>query len=357
MQRLRALLLGFGLITGIVTCGPLSSRDKPNSAGADAMGGDDSGSAGSDQGGNPVSSAGSGGEPGEPGGAGPELGGAPAQGGGAGGSAGEAGAGGEPPQEPVGPYTIATDQVTPTGIAVDQKYAYWANRDAGTILRCPRYGCAEQTPTVLGADVGKPLGLSVDATHVYWINESVIVDSVATGSVYKCPLSGCQGAPTLVTDWQVGNGGNKLLDVQVVGSTLYIAAWPMLGTCSIEGCDAPTTIAGGPYVAVETDAQYFYGSCFGWSQLVRCPLGGCGEGNADQLKLATASARALTVDASNVYLASADQIAKCPLAGCGEAEPEVVTKDDGISPFGLTSNATRLYFTNVDHGTVVSIPK
>jgi hypothetical protein len=361
MSRLRALVWSVGLLAAMVDCGPLSSRDKSGRASADAVGGEySSGGAGAHLGGSETNNAGDdarGGADSELGGASSSLSGAAGESGGAAGMNGEAGAGGEPEPEPVGPYTIASGQLEPTGIAVSEKYVYWANREAGTIVRCPRFGCGDDEPTVLAPDAGAPRGLTIDATHVYWIDEGELIENVRNVSLYKCPLSGCLAEPTLVTDWATGNASNGLLDVHAVGETLYVAAWPMLGTCPIEGCDAPASIAAGPYVAVDTDGSYFYGSCLGWSQVVRCPLAGCGEGNADQLKVATVAGRALTVDGSAVYFSSGGQIVKCPLAGCGEDAPEVVLPDAGNRVDGLTSNATRLYFTNAVQGTVVSIPK
>lgn len=361
MPRLTALVWSVGLLAAVVDCGPLSSRDKPAAAGADAVGGEDgSGGGGSDLGGSKPSSAGDdagGGTDSELGGAATVLGGAPPESGGAAGMNGEAGGGGEPEPEPVGPYTIASGQLEPTGIAVSEKYVYWANRQAGTIVRCPRFGCGDDEPTVLAPDAGAPRGLTIDATHVYWVDEGELIENVRTVSVYKCPLSGCSAEPTLVTDWVAGNGSNTLLDVHAVGETLYIAAWPMLGTCPSAGCDTPTSIAGGPYVAVDTDGTYFYGSCLGWNQVVRCPLAGCGEGNADQLKVASIAGRALTVDSSATYFSNGGQIVKCPLAGCGEEAPEVVVPDAGNLVDGLTSHAARLYFTNAEQGTVLSVPK
>jgi hypothetical protein len=363
MRKLRALVYGLGAVVALVQCGPLSSRDKPGgSAGLGGEGGDDSGGGTKNRAGADSSNAGEPSESGSGGSTGGAAAGAPAELGGAAGESSQGGSAGEP--EPDGPVTIAEAQSTPTGIALDAQYVYWANRDPGTIVRCPRRGCGNEDPEPLVSGAAKPLGVAVDATSVYWIETAAMVESVNTGRVYKCAISGCAGAaPTLVTQWQVGNRTN---DLHVADGQLYIAAWPMLGTCSIAGCAMPTNIGGGPYVGVDTNSDSIYAGRYGSQQIVRCPLGGCDPMMPPPVIAKSVWPLALSVDESYVYFANHDyfnggtashEIARCPLDGCGDDAPEVVVPGDGISPYGLTASSTRLYFTNVVEGSVMSVPK
>jgi hypothetical protein len=50
------------------------------------------------------------------------------------------------------------------------------------------------------------------------------------------------------------------------------------------------------------------------------------------------------------------KIVRCLVTGCGSSAPELV-RDGNISPYALAVDEDRVYYTNVDHGTVVSIPK
>lgn len=74
----------------------------------------------------------------------------------------------------------------------------------------------------------------------------------------------------------------------------------------------------------------------------------------------------VAVDATHVYFNSFDyftselgklpSIERCPLDGCGSDEPEVV-KSGSFSPFNMAVNDARLFYTNVNEGTVVSLAK
>lgn len=275
--------------------------------------------------------------------------GAMATGGSAGSSGGSAGSAGSDAQ---GEVVIASGQMVPTGIAIDDSSVYWANRDAGSIVKCPLAGCGAAEPTLLASNVGQPLGLAVDDENFYWMTPD--------GKASSCPLSGCTGVPKLVL--QLVNV-NKAIDVRVVGDDLYFAAWPYLGFCPASGCveAGPTLFERTPAVSLDSNADRLFVAKN--SGIISCSLADCLE----PVTLTAAHAVGLSIDASHVYFAESSYlmlagvtitpaISRCPLAGCAGEPPEVVVSGD-VSPFGVVVSATRIFYTNYEHGTVVSTPK
>lgn len=180
------------------------------------------------------------------------------------------------------------------------------------------------------------------------------------GKASSCPLSGCTGVPTQVLQL---TGANKAIDVHVVGDDLYFAAWPFLGLCPKSGCveEGPTLFERAPAVSIDSNADRLFVAKS--SGIISCSLAGCLE----PVTLAVAYPLGLSIDESHVYFGESNYlmlsgvtvtpaISRCPLAGCGDEPPEVVVSGD-VSPFGLAVNATRIFYTNYDHGTVVSAPK
>jgi hypothetical protein len=65
------------------------------------------------------------------------------------------------------PFTIATRQFSPGGIAVDATHAYWFSLGDGSLRRCEIAGCND-APTVLAEGQNRPFGPAVTDDALYW---------------------------------------------------------------------------------------------------------------------------------------------------------------------------------------------
>ncbi len=255
---------------------------------------------------------------------------------------------------------IASGQQAPTGLALDDDFVYWANFDAGTIVRCPLSGCGTDDPTELVSGQGGIRGIDVDDTSIYWMSDTE-VDNFAR--VRKCPLAGCTGEPELLVELNSGFPGT----VHVVGDVFYYSAAPNFGSCPTAGClvSGQVPFYASPVTSMDSTSQYLYTAKYGWGEIHRCDLPDCSI-DSNVILLTGAKVLSVAIDENWFYFARYDvlnannpephQISRCPLDGCDIADAELV-QDGDISPYAIALSDTRLFFTNFEQGTVISIAK
>jgi hypothetical protein len=202
------------------------------------------------------------------------------------------------------------------------------------------------------------MGIAIAGDTLYWMAPPV--DSTSEiAQVHKCPLTGCTGVPDKVFQFTVEN---HAVDVHVAGDTVYYAAWPLIGTCAVGGCDdKPTNFGRMPALGVDSNAELLFVARF--NGLFSCSLDGCKDEKALAMDV---SALGIAIDATHVYFTTYDYFGmkpeivpgvwRCPLAGCGTDAPESL-KDGDIAPFGIAVNDTRVFYADTEAGTVISLKK
>ena len=72
------------------------------------------------------------------------------------------------------PVLLAGGLNNPAGIAVDATSVYWVDEGDGTVMKCAIAGCSG-APSVLAAGQTHPVAIAVDTQNVYWIGGSLIM--------------------------------------------------------------------------------------------------------------------------------------------------------------------------------------
>jgi hypothetical protein len=250
------------------------------------------------------------------------------------------------------PGALASGQVYPGRIAVDDANVYWMNtgvpavpaRNAvlpstgGQIMKCAKAGC-DGSPTALVSGIesasGGPVPFAVAGASVYF-------DDDGTG-IEACGLGGCGGKPAVV---ELGSAGHLAADP----ANVY---WTGLGEpvfqLPIADGGMPTNLyyqamdyAVG--VAVDATDVYFVTTL---GAVEKCAIGGC-NGAPTTVTTGPTNGIEVALDADNVYWTvrngDSGQVLTCPKSGC--ATPTVLVANapnlDQIATDGVT-----VYFTEL----------
>jgi hypothetical protein len=92
--------------------------------------------------------------------------------------------------------TLASDQDTPSGVAVDDEQVYWTTAGSGLILSMPKAG---GDVTTLASGQTKPYAVAVNATGVYWTSADGTVKSVPASGGTPVTVASGEETPGLIT--------------------------------------------------------------------------------------------------------------------------------------------------------------
>jgi hypothetical protein len=107
------------------------------------------------------------------------------------------------------PTTLATDQVAPDGVALDDDHVYWTTHSAtGQVLALAKTAASGTAPSVLASAQPNPHAIAVADGFVYWTDQGD--GSAESGSVQRVAVGG--GPITTLADHQPGPAELALAD-------------------------------------------------------------------------------------------------------------------------------------------------
>jgi hypothetical protein len=257
------------------------------------------------------------------------------------------------------PATIWNDKPGLGGIVSDGVNVFWPSPTA--IESCPIAGCGsapQRIAPVIGSSAGFAVPqIAVDSTNLYFSAPSS-VDGGPESFVYRCPKTGCVGAPEVVA-----STGDQPSDVFLSDDSIYWTTCdysPTTATCTAMRIGKDGTglraFSGAPTVqAVSKDAIFWtiltgpaleFGS---YGSILSCPISGCDEGPtviaANQKNIAQ-----IALDDANIYwlvdgLYEKDgAVLSCPLTGCNGAPTTIASGQ--YDPAGIVVDSCAVYWFN-----------
>jgi hypothetical protein len=237
------------------------------------------------------------------------------------------------------PFALASQEQSPTDIAIDGVNAYWVDVAGGTVKACALDGCGGN-PTVLASGQGQPISVAVSAGNLYWVNN--VAPDGGAGSVMECATTGCGGAPTTLATGQAGP-----LAIAVNGNTVLWTGPSGTFRCSTPSCTPSSMGPAGSDVVADTVNAY-------WTENVgpvRCALGGCGGAPTALTGTTQVGAWAVAFDANNVYWTDTTgaSVNECPLTGCTGAP----ILSSATFPNDVAVDSTDTYWVELTTGNVM----
>jgi Sulfatase-modifying factor enzyme 1/Stigma-specific protein, Stig1 len=203
-----------------------------------------------------------------------------------------------------------TDQPRPGLLALDSNNLYWGDFDNGHVLSCARGGCS-MSPTPLDTSATGAIGVALQGG-------SLLYTANTAGAVYECVLPDCAGGRKTIVSGLASNGG-------------------------------------GPY-GIAADANNIYFTDNGSGALRSCPRAGCNGLPSENLLSNLNDPQQLILDQGSLFIAEHNSISIQRFnVSTLQASYVVNLQQAGVA--GIATDATHLFWTNDQNGTVSSCLK
>lgn len=269
-----------------------------------------------------------------------------------------------PPSAPGLPVVLAADLSSPTGMAIDDAYVYWAEFGGGNVGRIRRVPICGGSITTLATDptlIGQ--NIAVNAAYVYWESGSNPVGSSAPFSIMRIAKTG--GTPESVTP---SVALSPVTPFAVGATAVYCSVGYQLSLDAIPLDGAPPQVfvpAAGLLgtIAVNSGHLYWAEGTSG-AELLEAPLDQAFQGTGTLLAFASLSTvpAQLVTDATTLYWTetgsngmSAGNVCSVPIAGGAQ----VVLASGQTNPRGIAVHGGSVFWTNMSDpssGSVSSVP-
>jgi virginiamycin B lyase len=234
--------------------------------------------------------------------------------------------------------SFITGAVGPVQVAVNSRYIYWANANAGTIARANLDGSSPNERFITGAS-GAEDGVAVDGTYIYWVDNSI-------GTIGRANLDGTgvnHNFMSLGTD-------NDLFNLAVDSSHIYWSDYDgRIGRANLDGTGANQNfITGASYpvgVAVNGSHVYWANSQTSSSNINAGTIGRAnldGSGVNQNFITGASTPYGLALDSKYIYWSNESNgtIGRANLDGSGVNQSFITGADypQGVAVDALTSD-------------------
>jgi hypothetical protein len=259
------------------------------------------------------------------------------------------------PNEPSAPpcttgRVVLASQQAPGGLALDGTYIYWINGpdmvyDNGSVMRVDV--CGEHPSELVATTQNAAWFIAASGTSVFWTErDGEVAESIDGGA--RSVYAPNQEAPYAIV---IANG-------RVYWSSLGNAIEGSIQSCPMTGCDGSPTVytatQGGSGIAVD-DTNVYWTQPGPTGRVLMCPITGCAAPVV--LTPALGDPGSITVSGGMLYWMDTIErtILSCVIADCASTVMTLTTTTHVLDNSRLTTDGVSLYWTNVDEGTVTKM--